>query len=153
MRPAARTDPLVCTAMMACFLEMAANLRCTSHPFCLRGEETKQETRMGQSLRGGVRVVVPRRGGEMSGAFREKQSVSYRPMTSSFSATSYVRSTSPPSPSCMSFPTTLVILPFVRGSRRYSSRGCEWQDPRSFPESVVVFATRPKGEDAEKTAF
>jgi hypothetical protein len=31
-------------------------------------------------------------------------------MTRSFLATSNVRSTSPPSPSCMSFPTTLVIF-------------------------------------------
>lgn len=36
MRAAGRTEPPSCTARVACLREMAANLRCTSHPFCLR---------------------------------------------------------------------------------------------------------------------
>lgn len=102
--PGIRTEPLSCTAMMACLREMAANLRCTSHPFCLRRGKYEGGTwKVSHCGRG----VSP--GFGFWQAFREK-SVSYRPMTRSFLATSNVRSTSPPSPSCMSFPTTLLIF-------------------------------------------
>ena len=135
MRAAGRTEPPSCTARVACLREMAANLRCTSHPFCLR---------RGPGGKGTGGSVIARSSGRSRVPLRERFGLrvsrpSYRPMTSSLSATSNVRATSPSSVSCTSLATTLDIFAFVHrgvGYRLDDAAVNGALSPRALPKSL-----------------
>ena len=66
-----RTEPPSWSASVACRREMAAYLRCTSHPFCLRGWVRSGRARSAISRRGGSSAARLARGSRR--AFRQPQ--------------------------------------------------------------------------------
>ena len=131
-----RTEPPSCTARVACLREMAANLRCTSHPFCLRRERGGEEHGRVSHHAVHGRARVPLR--ERFVSFSASRRLSYLPMTSSLSATSNERATSPSSVSCTSLATT-DIFSFVHRGVEYRVDDAAVNGARSprAPESLA----------------